>query len=741
MSNNPTNPTHQNEPVSTDSTPDTQTPPAQRVIEIEAIKTKAMEEILEKLLKEHPQSFKEFKLRDFFGISNDPNSNETGRTQLDETLDQTYDKLFHQPWWKIFRDAFPTTLCVSVCFSIIASLFGLYLNYQTEVRENTKADHLNDQRIIEKYFDTLKEISLSSDYSDKNFDTLQALVAVTQNKTPQNLQDSDTNDSPKDNWNHHKIEFMQNVTSVTLRELSPGSSRKSRMVLLLHKLGIPQKLRLEYESSEKSGDFYDDADLKFTDFTGYEIKNINLSKADLRGANFTKVMAQGSKLIYADLSCAEIEEPNAFGWIPFFRASYRQNQKCANFTDAKLQDADLSNANLQEATLEQTKLQDADLSNANLQGVTLQGSNLQGADLNKTNLVGAVLKEVTLTGVDLTETYLTLTPEQPNSENLQTSKSILKVSDSDLTEVILDEVNLSGVQLENVTLTGGSFEKADLTQYDLVDKLDALVDKLDADLGSELTTKNKFVRYFVPKEVQDEIEGFSFRIDNKIKEINILNKVDKNYDSTELPKKYSQDDDKMQAKSAGMTEQTEIRTDEKLQELKTLIVDLTALIKQKLPNAILTDVDLRKSKLMEADLRGAILTDVDLINADLRGIALGNATLKAVKLTGADLTGADFTGATVDNMDFRQVKVGILRDTNFRRATLTDANFSNLILDNVDFSGADLRGANFRDVKCFSECKIDEKANISGAVFSQDILDKNPGLEQQLAKRWATVEE
>ena len=54
----------------------------------------------------------------------------------------------------------------------------------------------------------------------------------------------------------------------------------------------------------------------------------------------------------------------------------------ANLQYANLQDVDLRNANLQYANLQDANLQDADLQYANLQDANLQDANLQDADLH-----------------------------------------------------------------------------------------------------------------------------------------------------------------------------------------------------------------------------------------------------------------------------------------------------------------------------------------------------------------------
>jgi len=104
------------------------------------------------------------------------------------------------------------------------------------------------------------------------------------------------------------------------------------------------------------------------DFTSHDLRSLNLTKANLSGANFhqsnlSKINLQGANLHKAD----------------FGRTS---------LTNAVLKDADLRNAYLGYADLES-----ADLRGANLSGAYLLNANLRGANLCGANLSGARMTE------------------------------------------------------------------------------------------------------------------------------------------------------------------------------------------------------------------------------------------------------------------------------------------------------------------------------------------------------------
>ena len=83
------------------------------------------------------------------------------------------------------------------------------------------------------------------------------------------------------------------------------------------------------------------------------------------------------------------------------------NLQEANLFDANLQEAKLINANLQGANLRYANLQGAYLGSANLQRATLVRANLQEANLRYANLQEATLEEANLQGADLRDAQWT----------------------------------------------------------------------------------------------------------------------------------------------------------------------------------------------------------------------------------------------------------------------------------------------------------------------------------------------
>ncbi|MGB7439705.1 MAG: pentapeptide repeat-containing protein [Coleofasciculaceae cyanobacterium] len=140
---------------------------------------------------------------------------------------------------------------------------------------------------------------------------------------------------------------------------------------------------------------------------GCDLRNVDLSGENLSGKY--RIPASSSplsigpdnlrkaapvNLTEADLSGANLSSTNLTAVI---------------LNHASLRDANLTEANLKEAQLEKANLTGASLKNADLQEANLKGANLKGADLSNANLSGADLTGATVDnstrwkGTDLSE--------------------------------------------------------------------------------------------------------------------------------------------------------------------------------------------------------------------------------------------------------------------------------------------------------------------------------------------------
>ncbi len=151
----------------------------------------------------------------------------------------------------------------------------------------------------------------------------------------------------------------------------------------------------------------------------------------------------------------------------------------ADLQEANLDGAKLGNANLSEAKLSRARLGNADLRGADLSQAVLIGANLDGADLSRANLDRAKLLMAKLNKADLSEAKLnkaglvsadlrgaTLNRAQLGNANL---------GSADLRNASLCDTNLSGADLTSARLDNAVFIRCNLegvqAQYAVVDGL------------------------------------------------------------------------------------------------------------------------------------------------------------------------------------------------------------------------------------------------------------------------------
>ena len=148
--------------------------------------------------------------------------------------------------------------------------------------------------------------------------------------------------------------------------------------------------------------------------------------------------------------------------------SFTQIKLSAVFAEADLRGADLKGFDLSGINLKEAYLKDVDLSSANLKGANLSGANLWGANLNQANLSNADLQMADLRWAQLNEAILCLA----NLNNVSLLNAQLRKADLNHASLqfaqsggaLFNEANLT-----NADLIGSNFSKANLSQADLSD--------------------------------------------------------------------------------------------------------------------------------------------------------------------------------------------------------------------------------------------------------------------------------
>jgi hypothetical protein len=149
---------------------------------------------------------------------------------------------------------------------------------------------------------------------------------------------------------------------------------------------------------------------------------IDLSAADLKGANLIRINFCGADLSEINLGGAELSGANLS-----FAILYG-----ASFCGARLAGADLGLSSLQHADLSHTDLRGTDLtaylvganlSAADLRLTNLGGADLSGADCGRANFAGAILADANIAGASFDQA-ISLTQEQLDSARTENSDDV-----------------------------------------------------------------------------------------------------------------------------------------------------------------------------------------------------------------------------------------------------------------------------------------------------------------------------
>ncbi|MEM1393382.1 MAG: pentapeptide repeat-containing protein [Cyanobacteria bacterium P01_H01_bin.150] len=198
--------------------------------------------------------------------------------------------------------------------------------------------------------------------------------------------------------------------------------------------------------SNLSGADLSDANLRGTDFSSANLSGANLSGADLNGVNFSG----------ADIRNVTINSETKLDakWHLVWKI-LNQHEKAYR---RKIENTDLSGADLSGVNLNNTYITKSNLSNTNLSNINLNGAFLYNNNLSDANLSGANLNSVRLDNANLSNANL-------SSANLHGAN----LSDADLSGANLRDANLSdanfyGAYLYNTNLSNANLSSANLNR-------------------------------------------------------------------------------------------------------------------------------------------------------------------------------------------------------------------------------------------------------------------------------------
>ena len=207
-----------------------------------------------------------------------------------------------------------------------------------------------------------------------------------------------------------------------------------------------------------------------------------LQKAELFDANLEE----------ADLRHANLQEAYLRG----------ANLQKVNLTDANLQNAILVSANLERGLLWGTNLQGANLAYANLQGASLIGASLQHAYLRDASAQGAIVAHADLRGAMLQGAHL---------QRADLSHCDLRGAETNLVEADLERATLYGCDLSGASIEGINWGRKYIAGDEVEAEKETDRDKKRERLGEAASVYRNLKRWHTEQGLYNLTGEFYFR--------------------------------------------------------------------------------------------------------------------------------------------------------------------------------------------------------------------------------------
>jgi len=235
-----------------------------------------------------------------------------------------------------------------------------------------------------------------------------------------------------------------------LRELLASPSDSS-----LHPM-VASILRIADSTWRPSCDASQRCDFAEGLFHGVEWRAVNLARSELQKADFTNANLEDANLDEVDAAAAQFQYANLrSARLIGIRASH------ANFQHANLAGAKLSLAELAHVQFACADLSGASFVKADLSATDLTEARFANADLFGANLVGAVLVDTDFTNAKLDEAYLT---------QADLRRALLQganfygafMTHAQMEDIVIQDARFRGAHLQYAHLTGSTLPTADL---------------------------------------------------------------------------------------------------------------------------------------------------------------------------------------------------------------------------------------------------------------------------------------
>lgn len=417
----------------------------------------------------------------------------------------------------------------------------------------------------------------------------------------------------------------------------------------------------------------------------------------------------------------------------------------------RLDFADFSGTDLAGARFDRAILIRADLSGANLSNATFTIARLDEATFTDAVVTGASFLSTTATGFAKEQLYSTASYKAKNLQGIQLGSfspnygpnnlSRWNFREQDLTGASFNMAILDGANFTGANLTGASFQNAQLAGANLTGAILAGADVSAAQFEST-TSLTKEQLYSTASYQSKNLQGirlWNLNLDGW--DLTHQDLTGANFDAAVVRGANLEG-----ARIAGASFNDWNRTGDRIsreqlystasyqtKQLERIKMEGNDLTGWDFSGQDLSSANLRRVQLMDANLSGANLTnaslwDASLANADLSGANLANAFLHNARLQGANLTGASVAGAVLSGVtshgltkeqfyatasyqanDLRGIVLasnpdiwyfGIpasrtdLTGWDFSNQDLTGAALTGATLANTNLTGAHVRGAN-----------------------------------------------
>ena len=431
----------------------------------------------------------------------------------------------------------------------------------------------------------------------------------------------------------------------------------------------------------------------------------------------------------------------------------------ANLSEAKLECASLFGVNLKGAFLLKANLDRADLREAHLEGANLLGAHLQEANLREAHLEGAILREAHLKEANLREAHLEgailfdarlekADLRDAHLENAHLDWAHLReahLEGANLEKAHLQDANLRGAHLKEANLREAHLEKADLrkAQLEKADLREAHLEKAilvgahleEASLrkahleGAELWGAHLQKVSLLGAHLEGASLGKAHLEEANLRDAHLqgANLWGAHLEGANLRDAHLQKANLWWARLTGANLREAHLQEASLRHAHLKWVDMSSMHLKgtDLREAHLEKADLQWAHLEKADLREAHLEKADLRNAHLEGADLDKAHLEKTNLKGAHLEKADLQSAHLEKAD--------LREAHLERANLRDAHLEGADLREAHLEKADLRGAHLEKTDLSSTSLVE--ADLADAWFSTKTLLLGANLQQAKVAR------